>query len=54
MRETLIKLPLDTTYLQEFIDQFLKVYNSISVQCNPQLGVYYIKLDDPLGGEDGD
>lgn len=44
-KETIIKLPFDTVYLQEFINALLEVYNTVSVQKDKKDNCYWIKLE---------
>lgn len=43
-KETIIKIPLDTLYFQEFVNELLKVYNTVSVQSDKDY--YWIKLEE--------
>lgn len=43
-KSTTIKIPLDTLYFQEFVNELLKVYNTVSVQSDKDY--YWIKLEE--------
>lgn len=42
----IIYVPIDTSYLAEFINDFLKVYNIVSIQVTKDC--YAIRLEQPL------
>lgn len=42
----IVYIPKDTAYLAEFINDFLKVYNTVSVQVTKDC--YVIRLEQPL------
>lgn len=42
----IIYVPIDTSYLAEFINDFLKVYNTVSIQVTKDC--YAIRLEQPL------
>lgn len=48
-KETIIKIPYDTVYLKEYIDDFLQNYNTVSIQKGKDLkrkDCYWIKLEE--------
>lgn len=46
MMPVIIHIPKDTSYLAEFINDFLKVYNTVGIQVTKDC--YVIKLEQPL------
>lgn len=46
MMPVIIHIPKDTFYLAEFINDFLKVYNTVGIQVTKDC--YAIKLEQPL------
>lgn len=46
MIPVIIYVPKDTSYLAEFINDFLKVYNTVSIQVTKDC--YAIRLEQPL------
>ena len=46
MMPVIIYIPLDTSYLAEFINDFLKVYNTVGIQVTKDC--YVMRLEQPL------
>lgn len=46
MMPVIIYVPLDTSYLAEYINDFLKVYNTVSIQVTKDC--YIMRLEQPL------
>ena len=46
MMPVIIYVPKDTSYLAEFINDFLKVYNTVSIQVTKDC--YVMRLEQPL------
>lgn len=50
MKSSIIYYPLETSYLREVIDDFLTVYNTVSVQkCKD---CYVLKLENEVKGKE--
>lgn len=43
-KSTIIKIPLDTLYFKEYVDDFLQNYNTVSIQKAKDC--YWIKLEE--------
>lgn len=46
MMPVIVYVPKDTSYLAEFINDFLKVYNTVGIQIENDC--YVMKLEQPL------
>lgn len=46
MMPVIIYVPLDTSYLAEYINDFLKVYNTVGIQVTNDC--YVMRLEQPL------
>lgn len=46
MMPVIIYIPKDTSYLAEFINDFLKVYNTVGIQVTKDC--YVMRLEQPL------
>ena len=46
MLDSIIYLPRDTCYLAEFINEFLRTYNTVGIQVTKDC--YVLKLEQPM------